>query len=314
MIRSYILESGKMKVVEEYRENALWYDFLNLGPHEKKELEKRFQLMIPSQERMGKYGTSSIFKKGELLYLTIAVLARMRPDQSALFPVTFILHPKFLITVRTSEPSPFDSYKKLLLQSDPSTLTPYVVFFGIVEAIFDRISELTEKIDLDVDTLSQEIFIARTKRRIQTKKLGEILARLGNKGDLNSKVSESARSVERLLNYCKLHKSEEKGQQIDILQQGIHSILDHLHFLADKINFLLDACLGYITIEQNNIIKIFTILTMLLLPPSLIATLYGMNFKYMPELSWRFGYPFALCLMVVSALLPYIYFKRKGWL
>ena len=127
-------------------------------------------------------------------------------------------------------------------------------------------------------------------------------------------------SLSRLLTYHRALEIEnailtkEARQQIKVLQRDVSSLSDHDLFLSTKVGFLLDATLGLINLEQNQIIKIFSIAAVVLLPPTLVASIYGMNFDFMPELQWHFGYPFALCLMIVSGVLPYLYFKRQGWL
>jgi magnesium transporter len=98
------------------------------------------------------------------------------------------------------------------------------------------------------------------------------------------------------------------------MQRDVQSLSDHATYLSNKITFLLDAMLGVVTIEQNNIIKIFSIAAVALMPPTLVGTIYGMNFKFMPELSWEFGYPIALGLMVLSAIVPFLFFRWKKWL
>jgi magnesium transporter len=125
-------------------------------------------------------------------------------------------------------------------------------------------------------------------------------------------------SLSRLLTYHRALEIEkltkEARQKIKVLQRDVGSLSDHDSFLSAKVSFLLDATLGLINLEQNQIIKIFSIAAVVLLPPTLVASIYGMNFDFMPELQWLFGYPFAICLMIVSAVLPYLYFKRQGWL
>lgn len=318
MVHSFFTESDKIKDLKGFKENAIWYDYVNLKEGERKELEKHLKLYIPTQEQMGKIGSSDrYFKKDENLYMTISVVAKARSDHPALFPISFILHPKFLMTVRYADPKPFQIFKHRLQETATEWKTPIDILLGLLETIVDRIAELVETIDLDIDTLSEEIFRTRTRKGSRTQELNEILTHLGKKGDLAAKINESSRSMQRLLHFFSLQKTgkeyEEGIKKTTVFQQDLISILDHLTFLSHKINFLLDASLGYITIEQNSIIKIFTIMAVVLLPPALVATIYGMNFSKMPELTWSYGYPFAILLMVLSAILPYLYFKRKGW-
>jgi magnesium transporter len=147
----------------------------------------------------------------------------------------------------------------------------------------------------------------------------DILKAIGGKGDLTSKVRESLVSIGRLLLFL---ANEAEGMrwpkdvrlQLQAMQRDVLSLSDHATYLTNKITFLLDAMLGVVTIEQNNIIKIFSIAAVALMPPTLIASIYGMNFKHMPELEWIYGYPYAVGLMICSAILPFVIFKWKKWL
>jgi magnesium transporter len=105
----------------------------------------------------------------------------------------------------------------------------------------------------------------------------------------------------------------EVAEHLRTLSQDLQPLGDHASFLSGKVNFLLDATLGLINVEQNAIIKIFTVAAVLFLPPTVVGTIYGMNFEAMPELKWVFGYPFAIALMIMSAIVPYWYFKHRGW-
>ena len=147
----------------------------------------------------------------------------------------------------------------------------------------------------------------------------EKMITLGKKGDLASKVRESLVSIGRLLLYLaneadSMRWAKEPRAQLRGMQRDVHSLSDHAAYLSNKIQFLLDAMLGVVTIEQNNVIKIFSVAAVALMPPTLIASIYGMNFKHMPELDWSLGYPVAVVLMLLASALPYFFFKWKKWL
>ena len=170
-----------------------------------------------------------------------------------------------------------------------------------------------------MDAISREIFEHDQGEPSISRDYQEILKRIGRKGDLNSKSRESLVSIGRLLSFVtqKLDSRPVDPQvkaQLATIAHDAHALTDHASFLSNKINFLLDATLGMINIEQNAIIKIFSVAAVVFLPPTLIASIYGMNFRLMPELGWHLGYPLALVLMVISAILPWWYFKRRGWL
>ena len=189
----------------------------------------------------------------------------------------------------------------------------------LLDAVIDREADLLERIGVEVDQVSHEIFDPHGKGPDKSLSYNDILKTIGSKGDLTSKVRESLVSLGRLLLFL---ANEAEGMrwpkdtrlQLISMQRDVQSLSDHATYLTNKITFLLDAMLGVVTIEQNNIIKIFSIASVALMPPTLVGTVYGMNFKAMPELDWSFGYPMALLLMVVSAVLPFFIFKWKKWL
>ena len=190
---------------------------------------------------------------------------------------------------------------------------------GLIETIIDRAAEILGFMGKRIDRLSRSIFEneKRGKRRAASYRVA--LKSIGRKGDVISNVRESMVSVERMLLFLSAsmprpQKTAGYKSEWRTALRDVQSIEEHATFLSNKIQFLLDATLGLVTIEQNDIIKIFSVVAVVFLPPTLIASIYGMNFEIMPELSWRFGYPFAVVLMVISAVMPYLYFKRRGWL
>jgi magnesium transporter len=183
--------------------------------------------------------------------------------------------------------------------------------------VIDRAADILERIGLEVDRVSHDIFEPDNAGQALSYK--DILRAIGSKGDLTSKVRESLVSIGRLLLFL---ANEAEGMrwhkdvrlQLQANQRDVLSLSDHATYLSNKITFLLDAMLGVVTIEQNNIIKIFSIAAVALMPPTLIASIYGMNFHVIPELQWDFGYPYAIGLMICSAILPFVIFKWKKWL
>src|SRR3569833_474396 len=192
---------------------------------------------------------------------------------------------------------------------------------GLIEAIIDRLAQLLETTGDEIDQISREVF--RNKTTNVTRKardLQEIIERIGKKGDILTLARERLVSIARLSSFhqpcattiSKLAK--DLRQELKVLQRDAAALADHAAFLNSKISFLLDATLGLINLEQNQIIKIFSVAAVVFLPPTLVASVYGMNFDIMPELHFEFGYPMAIILMIISAVLPYLFFKRKGWL
>jgi len=154
---------------------------------------------------------------------------------------------------------------------------------------------------------------------MRSRSYNDILRTIGRKGDHTSKVRESLVSIGRLLLYLaneadSMRWAKEPKAQLKGMQRDVQSLSDHATYLTNKIQFLLDAMLGVVSLEQNNIIKIFSVAAVVLMPPTLVASIYGMNFRNMPELDWTFGYPLAIVLMLIAAGLPYVFFKWKKWL
>jgi magnesium transporter len=178
-----------------------------------------------------------------------------------------------------------------------------------------------ESVGAEIETISAHIFQKRVDaRRIPADRLTALLTRIGRTQILLAKVRETAVSTARLLSFLSSSdpmKAEKAGpvrDRISSLARDVRSLVDHSSFLADNLTFLLDASLGLISIEQNAAMKLFSWAALIFLPPTLIAGIYGMNFEHMPELRWLFGYPMALTLIVVSAVAPLWYLKRRGWI
>jgi len=184
-----------------------------------------------------------------------------------------------------------------------------------------------ERVGLIVDDTSRKnLSNSRTpsgrRGRRKPLNLSDLLEKIGEEGDFNSKMRESLVSIGRMVAFMQAivdqmrqtKDMKDNRGRIKVLQRDIQSLTDHSTFLSGKISFLLDAVLGMSTIEQNGIIKIFSVAAVVFLPPTLVASVYGMNFQFMPELAWYYGYPVAIGLMILSAFLPWLYFKQKGWL
>jgi magnesium transporter len=233
--------------------------------------------------------------------------------------VTFILAGPRFITVRYAEPHAFSIFLARCKKPDANLVNGSAVLVGLIEAIVDRLADFIERVQAKVETLSRSIFEMRGTTTSRQRRFDALLRSVGREGEITSLARESAYSLGRLLTFLTHAANERKNDKlikdrIRTAARDVQSLTDHISFLSGKIIFLLDATLGMVSIQQNDIIKIFSIAAVVLLPPTLVASVYGMNFELMPELKWFFGYPFALVLMVVSAVLPYLYFKRKGWL
>ena len=221
--------------------------------------------------------------------------------------------------MRYAEPRAFAIYVVRCNRAEPEIKNGLSVLIGLIETIVDRLADFIERIQAEVEGLSHSIFEIKGGVATRQRRFDILLRAIGREGEITSKARESAHSLGRLLTFL-VHAVNERKEdkplqaRIRTAARDVASLTDHATFLSGKIIFLLDATLGMINIQQNDIIKIFSVAAVVFLPPTLLASIYGMNFHHMPELDWRLGYPLALVLMVLAAVLPYIYFKRKGWL
>jgi magnesium transporter len=298
-------------------DNAVWFDLVNPDAQEDKTVERKVGVAVPTREEMQEIEvTSRLYVENGARYMTATLMCQSDTDMPKTTPVTFILSGHRLITVRYDEPRPFMIVGNKLARVCSPTANGESVLMDLLDAVIDRAADILERIGAEVDRISHEIFEPETERPGGHQ---EILKIIGRKGDLTSKVRESLVSIGRLLLYLhheadNMRWAKETRSQLRGMQRDVQSLSDHAAYLTNKIQFLLDAMLGVVTIEQNNIIKIFSVAAVALMPPTLIASIYGMNFHHMPELDWHFGYPLAIALMVLASALPYLYFKWKKWL
>jgi magnesium transporter len=235
-------------------------------------------------------------------------------------PVTFALAGERLVTLRYHDPRPFRTYPAHAEHMPSGCASAHAVLFGLLEEIVDRLADLLERAAEEIDGISRAVFSRRAPGAREAQDFRAILERIGAKGDLLSNIRYSLLTLERMLGFLsQLTMERAKGEKMlrahaKSLARDTRSLVDHAGYLTQKVTFLLDATLGMISTEQNQIIKIFSVMAVAFLPPTLVASIYGMNFEAMPELGWPYGYPLALGAMVLSALLPLWYFRRRGWL
>jgi magnesium transporter len=323
MIIVYAARDGALARVEptdgRLPDDAVWIDLLEPTPEEDKLVEAAVGASVPTRDEMVEIEPSSrLYIENGVRYMTASVLCNVDTATPVLSPVTFILTKQALVTVRYDDPKPFQIYATRACKAQAGERTPEAVLIGLFDAIVDRAADILEHVGADVDELSRIIF-QRTGSQAYRKPYQELLKAIGRKGDLTSKARESLVTLQRVFLYLTAeiegtNPSKETKSQIRTLQRDAASLTEHASFLNDKVTFLLDAMLGMVGLAQNDIVKLFSVMAVVFLPPTLVASIYGMNFDLMPELKWTYGYPFALGLMVVSAVLPYLFFKWRRWL
>ncbi|WPZ12848.1 magnesium transporter CorA family protein [Nitratireductor rhodophyticola] len=323
MIKVYIAENGRLKPVElssAGRDAAVWVDMLSPTEDEERAIEAWLGIAVPTRADMEEIEISSrLYSEDGAHYMTATLTARADGDQPQMGPVTFILSPAgTLVTLRFHEPSAFQIFPQRAAKAALGCGSGEAVLINLLEVITDRLADILERAGREILELSRGIFHPSEKKASKRDRDFQIiLRRIGRKEDLISKLQDSLLTMQRLsgfLSAVSTRSSRDGRARIKTLSRDIASLADHATGLSQKIGFLLDATLGMISIEQSAIIKIFSVVAVIFLPPTLVASVYGMNFSIMPELQWPLGYPFAVGLMVLSALLPFWYFKRRGWL
>jgi magnesium transporter len=302
-------------------ENAVWIDMVKPSPGEDQAVERLAGIAVPTREDMQEIEISSrLYVENSARYMTATLMCGTDTGTPRITPVTFILANHRLVTVRYDLPKPFMLVENKLARSCAPGITGETVLLELLDAVIDRCADILERAGADVDQVSHDIFEPEgASRSGQAKRYSDILIQIGRKGDLTSKVRESLVSIGRLVAFLSasvegVKWSKEMREQLKTMQRDVASLSDHASYLSNKITFVLDAMLGVVNLEQNNIIKLFSVMAVVLMPPTLIASVYGMNFKVMPELEWVHGYPMALVMMLAAAVGPYVFFKWKKWL
>ena len=301
-------------------EKAVWIDLVNPTAVEDRAVERIAGVAIPTREDMQEIEISSrLYIENGARYMTATLMCQSDSDAPKTTAVTFILAGHRLVTVRYDTPRPFALVENKLARSCTPNITGEQVMMELLDAVIDRCADILERVGADVDQVSHDIFEPESERHGSAKRYSQILITIGRKGDLTSKVRESLVSIGRLVTFLSaviegVKWTKDMREQLKTQQRDVGALTDHASYLSNKITFVLDAMLGVVNLEQNNIIKLFSVMAVVLMPPTLIASIYGMNFKNMPELDWAHGYTFALIAMIAAAVLPYLAFKWKKWL
>ena len=304
---------------------ALWLDLINPTRHEDHFVENLLAVSIPTREEAQEIEVSArLYHEDSAEFMTMTGVSQLESDAPMTTPITFILKGDTLATIRYAQPKPFFTYatRAQKIGAVPC-ISSEQIMLGLVEALIERMAEALEKTGRNLERLSRQVFRYKPPagKASKSRDFQAIIEEIGARGDLLAMIRESLVSLNRLLAY---HNTTDKGVAqgpnkdavawVRDMQQDVVALSDHATYLSNKTNFLLDATLGLINLEQNQIIKIFSIAAVCLMPPTLVASSYGMNFRHMPELEWLFGYPYALALMLIAAIIPFLWFRRKGWL
>ena len=275
---------------------------------EDRAVERLAGIAVPTREDMQEIEISSrLYIENGARYMTATLMCHSDTDMPKTTAVTFILGrpPPGDRALRRSPSRSRWSRTSWRDRARPA-ITGEMVLMELLDAVIDRCADILERVGADVDQVSHDIFEPESERHGHAKRYSQILIAIGRKGDLTSKVRESLVSIGRVVTFLSavmegVKWSKDMREQLKTMQRDVSSLTDHASYLSSKITFMLDAMLGVVNLEQNNIIKLFSVMAVVLMPPTLIASIYGMNFKAMPELDWPHGYPIALMLMLMRS-------------
>ncbi len=305
--------------------DILWIDLLEPSPEEIRAVEALEQLSLPTRNEAQEIEISSrLYIENRTLFMTATIMVRATDANPATSPVTFVYRPGRLITLRYDDAAPFKVFAARYERNPEAFATAQTLFLGLFDEIVDRIADILELVAADLSSLSATIFTGE-HREPGTVNYNDLLRRIGQNAARTTNARESLVSLRRVHGFftetCGNLSAEQVDEHWRITGKDVIALADHANFVSSKVTFILDATLGLINSEQNTInsqqnkiIKLFSVLAVVLLPPTLIASIYGMNFHHMPELRWPWGYPLALGLMLLSAVVPYLIFKYKRWL
>jgi magnesium transporter len=308
--------------LERIPDDATWIDLEEPTHEEEKLVERCIGVNVPTQDEMAEIEPSSrLYEKNGALYMTASALRGVDEAHPTTTPIGFVLAQKRLVTIRYATPKPVRTFENHARRDPELVRDGPTALVRLLDAIIDRLADEIEVVSARMENLSQEIFQEQQdQRRIPAEKLTALLTSIGRMQTLLTKIRYSAVSTFRMLSFLGgsnlVHDENhaELRHHLTSLTTDVSSLSEHASFLSDNLTFLLDASLGLISIEQNAAMKLFSWAAVIFLPPTLVAGVFGMNFHYMPELNWHYGYPLSLGLMLVTAVGPYLYFKKRGWI
>ena len=299
---------------------AVWIDMLSPTPEEEAFVERALGVLVPTRDEMIEIEPSSrLYQENGAIYITANLVTGLGTDTLSSTAVSFVLTPAHLVTVRYATPKVFEIVKANFERGPMLSADPAIVLVQLLDAVVDRLADVLEHAGAEMEHISSATFrrvSPNHRSRMSTVALQALLSRIGHTQDIVSRARDSALTLARCLGYLSfaLDRKGEQRERLKSLSRDVAALTDHANYLGNNVTFLLDAVLGLISLEQANVGKIFSVAALVFLPPTLVAGIYGMNFHVLPELGWRYGYEWALGLMLVSAVVPYLLSRWKGWL
>jgi magnesium transporter len=297
-----------------------WVDIDNPTTEEREVIEKEFNITLPlHHETMQLEFSNRYYMEDNALFMLVNVITKVAPLPET-HMITFIVTPRALLTLRYADPHPIHTFIEQIDHRHYEVKNYLNILVLLLEMVVGKVADafelVGERSDEIVITLVK--FIDNDKAKNHAANLNKILREINNLENLMSKGYQSLASINMLLGFYEQNDDEHKENyfisNMEMVKKDVHSLVKHGEYLSQKLQFHLQSTLGLINIQQTQIVKMFTVLAMVFLPPTLLASVYGMNFKFMPELQWTWGYPMAIGLLVASAFIPYLYFKKKQWI
>ncbi|MCT7447044.1 magnesium/cobalt transporter CorA [Aliarcobacter skirrowii] len=316
MISCYVKKGNRLSVIQglefleniEDRKSVIWIDMFSPTLQEVKAVENIFTIEFPTKQESEEIELSSRYwEEANRIEINSYFLINDKKDPVN-ETVSFILQDDLLISVRYKKLASFDASIKKLLASPREYRTGYSIFSQIIDIRIDTDADIIEELNRDIAAIRKQAFNDDVENE-------DLLEQMSAFENLNMKIRENLTDKQRILNsLLKSQKITEDKSELPIMLKDIRSLIDHTNFNFERIDYLQNIFIGLLSVEQNKVIKIFTIVNVIFLPPTLIASIYGMNFEIMPELNWEYGYLFSIGVMVLAAVTPLIIFKKKGWI
>ena len=317
MVNCYIKKGNRLNVIEgieflennEDRNSVIWIDMLLPTIEEVRAVEEMFDIEFPTKQETEEIELSSRYWE-ENNRIEINSYFLINDNKSAFNEtVSFILQGSLLISVRYKKLQSFDTFTKKLLLSPREFKNGYSIFCQIIDIRIDADADIIENLSKEITKIRKHVFTDYSNDD------EEILEKISTFEDLNMKIRENLTDKQRILNsLLKSQKFVDDKHEIPVMLKDIKSLIDHTNFNFERLDYLQNIFIGILSIEQNKVIKIFTIVNVIFLPPTLIASIYGMNFDFIPELHWEYGYLISIIFMVIASITPILIFKKKGWI
>jgi magnesium transporter len=317
MINCFIKREHRLSVVagleifdnHKDKDSVIWIDMVTPTHEEIKTIEKAFDINFPTKQESEEIELSSRYWE-EDNRIEINSYFLINDNSTAINEtVSFILQDKLLISIRYKDLASFTSFTKRLLSSPKEFKNGYSIFCQIIDIRIDTDADTIENLSKEITKIRKHVFTDYSNDD------EEILEKISTFEDLNMKIRENLTDKQRILSsLLKCEKYMDEKNELPIMLKDIRSLIEHTNFNFERLDYLQNIFLGVLSIEQNKVIKIFTIVNVIFLPPTLIASIYGMNFKFMPELNWEYGYLFSVAFMILASITPLVIFKKKGWI